>query len=401
MLSKLGGTDDIVAAFRERGVIDVGLLRLQRDDVKTVHHAFVHESLDDFDYRPHDEQLADSKRRYRQFATRVLRHYRKWIGVGAIVTANIGYYAERELAAASTAIGLPFLALHKESIRTTTQRQIYEQVLRDHVGPFEGSSVAVYNDDERESQLRAGTVEPDRISVVGCARADVLHAMRKRPIARARPLIVYFAIDPEAGARQFNPHGDPQIAGADGEAVVPPRWEDVTAATEAALVAFARRRPDIDIVVKVKLGRWSITSARFHDVELPPNMWLVRGGLATSWLEQAIAVIGLNTTSIIEALVAGRHVIVPHFGEVAHADGFLFDLTSPVLMPTSPELLTEQLANLFAEGHQPHPAVVLSPSSRKMILKYLGDADGTAGDRTFAWVTAALAQPVPDQTVSR
>lgn len=339
-LYKLGGLEDLVATLARRGTIDVGLARLQRDDIKLVFGEFVQAPLDDFDYRPHDTTLDDAKNAYRSFLARVCRHYRRWLGVGALVAANFGYAAERELAGAASDVGLPFLALHKESIRTPGQRPRYEASLRDNVGRFTGHSIAVYNAAEKSSLVRAGVARADHISVTGCPRLDDAHRLRELPAPeQARTKIVYFAIDPVAGTRTFA--ADEVVRGTpagDATTAQPVRWDALTRLLERELVAVARERPHIDFVVKIKLGRRPQVRARFEGSDLPPNVTLTGGGLAPKHIASARAVIGLNTTALLEALAAGRHVLVPHFAEASMPanERFLFELGDAVHTLTDP-----------------------------------------------------------------
>lgn len=378
ILHKVGGTEDVLAAFEARGRVDIGLLKFQRDDAKPVFHEFLGEALGDFDYRPHDATLDTDKQAYRTFVGQVIRHYCRLLGVRAFVAASMGYFAEREFAAACEALDIPFLALHKESIRTSAQRPLYERGLSDNVGPFTGRAIAVYNDDERTSQLRSGVVDPDRIAVVGCPRADVHHVRRRAGAPSTDRRVTYFAIDPLAGTRTFGPDAD------SGHTPSMPRWDQTASNTERALVAWARANPDVAIDVKVKLGRSRQVRKRFEGHTLPRNVAVHQKGVGTDFIHRAHVVVGLNSTVLLEALAAGRHVIVPRFGETASpdVDGFLFALDG-----TATEVFTEaEFAEALSSALASPLRTDLDDTTREVLDRYLGNPDGRASDRAHRWI---------------
>lgn len=401
VLHKLGGTEDVVVTLSDRGASNLGLFKLQRSDIKTVFGTFVPESLglDDFDYVRDDPAIGQMKADYRVFMAKVCRTYARIAGCAGFVTANLGYFAEREMAAACTQVGLPFVALHKESLRTVAQRPRYEAALRDHVGPFTGSAIAVYNDDERASQLRAGVASNDQITVIGCARIDEMHAMRRRARPPGQPTVTYFAIDPFAGTRQFTPDAIARHTHRPSSyqtvASEPPRWDDVARLTEEALLELAEEQPDLRLILKIKLGRSHQVDARLSG-PLPANVEMVRGDLAAPYIERSSVVVGLNTTALTEAVAAGRRVVVPLLGEAAseHAADFLLDFTDAATFATTQQDLKSTVASLARTP----PGTDLTAVEAALLKRYVGNPDGQARQRTFDWLQRsmpAIADPPP------
>lgn len=392
ILYKLGGLEDVVAALENRGTVNIGVARLQRDDVKRVFREFMDTTLDDFNYRPHDPALSSSKTEYAEFLARTCRHYRRWLGVGAFVAANFGYFAERELATGATSIGLPFLAIHKESIRTAAQRPGYEESLRTNVGPFTGSAIAVYNEDEKASLVRSGVAEAEAIAVTGCPRLEF--APDDTASDQTSPLqdrVVYFAIDPVAGTRTFAPDENVRRSLRETTTLSQPiRWDNVASLLERELCEVAKGRPQVEFVIKVKLGRKQQVAERLADTPLPPNIRVTGKGLAPQYLTSARIVIGLNTTALIEALAARRHVVVPRFGEAGDASNrdYLFDLGTSVSDVYSVTDLGPTIDRLL---QQPLPTS-LTDDAKATIRRYLGNDDGEAKDRIYVWIQANMAR---------
>jgi hypothetical protein len=379
VLHKLGGTEDIAAAAESAGAgRTLEVVSLPRDHVRAVFEALVGRpafpTLMDLSYRPGDPSVEEEKLRYRAFLRRVMRHYRRWMRVACIVTPNVSFRAERELAAASVEESVPFLALHKESIRTTAQRPWFTRTYRELTGPFVGTAIGVYNEDERRSLIDAGMAGPDDVVVVGCPRMDTLHRLRGRtphPASLPGAPVVLFSVDIRAGA--WTPF--------DGlEPVEAPRWERCAELVEAAFLAAAARNPDRPFVVKTKIGREEQQVGRLP-ADLPENVTVVRGGLGTGLLERASVVIGLNSTVLLEAIAAGIPTIVPRLAEAAEgsAEPWLFQLGHAIVAAHDPEELVVAIEDALALG----PIRDLSDEAVAALERYVGNSDGCAGRR--AW----------------
>jgi len=397
VLDKAGGTEDVLAAAAGRIPPGRRVLALTRLDVRRVFKALtgpdVFTTLTDSDYRPGHPDVEEGKRRYRAFLVDVLRHYRRFTGVSAITTANVRFRSERELAAACTAVGIAFVPLHKESISTPAQRTWITRGLAELSGPFEGRAIAVYNTDERDGFVSSGFAPADAVDVVGCPRMDVLHRLRERwseghgpAVAPLGAPVVLFAIDVTAGT--WTPFDRRLATGA-------PRWERLAALTEEAFLAAARRDPDRPYRIKAKIGREDQQLGRLpHD--LPPNVAIVTGGLATGLIADAAAVVGFNSTVLLEAIAAGVPAVVPRFGEAATpgAADWTFALAGAVTTVTDPAALPSAIAQAVARGR----SATLDPDAVAALERYVGNADGRAGERAWRFLSAAMGiAPRPDE----
>ena len=391
VLDKAGGTEDVLAAATGRLEPGQRVLALSRLDVRVVFKAItgpdVFTRLTDSDYRPDDPELADGKRRYRAFLVRVLRRYRRLTGVTAITTANVRFRSERELAAACTAVGISFVPLHKESISTPAQRTWITRGLAELAGPFGGRAIAVYNVEEHDGIVASGFAPADAVHVVGCPRMDVLHRTRERSDAAVDPVVadapvVLFAVDVQAGT--WTPFDGRLDTGA-------PRWERLAADVEAAFLDAAREDPDRPYVIKAKIGREDQQVTRLP-ADLPANVTVVTGGLATELIGRAAVVVGFNSTVLLEALAAGVPVVVPRFAEAADpaAREWTFDLDGAVRSVDAPAQLAAALRDAVADGRHR----TLTPDAVAALERYVGNADGRAGERAWAFLSAAMA-PMP------
>lgn len=388
LLPKAGGSEDFRDAADTAGADDgLELCGLPRDHVRAVFEAIVGEdafpSLTDTDYRVGDTTFAPAKERYRRFLVRVVRRYARRLRAVGFVTSNLSFRAERELAAACVEAGVGFVALHKESIRTSAQRHFFTRAYAELLGPFEGSALGVYNADERTSILESSMAPEERVQVVGCPRMDPLHRIREqragqRPSADAP--VVLFAIDEKAGT--WTPYDGREDTHA-------PRWERLAALTDEAFVAAARSMPERRFVIKVKIGREAQQLARLPD-DPPVNLYVVSSGIGTALLEEAAVVIGFNSTVLLEALAVGAPTLVPRYAEAADpaAGDWLFDLSGAVEEIHALEELAPAISRALGRG----PSEGLSGDAVAALERYVGNADGRASARAWAFLREAFSR---------
>jgi hypothetical protein len=385
VLDKAGGTEDVLAAAAGRIPSGRRVLALSRLDVRRVFKALtgpdVFTTLTDSDYRPGHPDVAEGKQRYREFLVDVLRHYRRFTGVNAITTANVRFRSERELAAACTEVGIAFVPLHKESISTPAQRAWITRGLAELSGPFEGRAIAVYNAEERDGFIASGFAASEAVHVVGCPRIDVLHLLREQRRNSATPVsapVVLFAIDVAAGT--WTPFDRRLATGS-------PRWVRLAALTEEAFIAAARRDPGRPYLIKAKIGREDQQVARLPR-DLPENVEIVTGGLATELIGSAAAVVGFNSTVLLEAIAAGVPAIVPCYAEAAApgAGDWTFALGGAVTTVKDHAALPPAIEAAVAGGR----SQALAPDAVSALERYVGNADGGAGERAWRFLSEAM-----------
>jgi hypothetical protein len=388
--------DDILNALKTISSIEV--LKLPRSVVKGIAAAFLPAEVDDNSYLPSPPDAEDAKLRYRAFLTRFWQHLDPHRRIRAVITGNFGYYAEREFAAALEGLGVPFIALHKENSWSVGSQQFWERIYRERRGPFLGRRILVYSPIERDLQLRAGIADENRIEVVGMPRLDQVHEWRQANIGTIPKPMVLFASFPADVSMPVLRSLTPGV-GAEGKAVLtesePRNLETLCNSAHRAVLKLAINCPDITVVVKTKGRARDRAAVLSHlgvrdETELPSNLRVVHGDSPLPLLFEAAVVSGLHSTLLIEALAAGRPVVVPWYAEVLdpHTGQYIFDLGSSVIQATSPEALSENLER-FARAPTAVPAN-LSPETTKILREWLGNEDGRAGERAAAAIRRVI-----------
>jgi hypothetical protein len=399
LLPRAGLNDDVLNSLKNVGSIEV--VTLPRRVLKSIATAFLPAEVDDNNYASASPNAQAAMSKYRAFLMRFWQALDPRGRIDAVISGNFGYYAEREFAAALEALGVPFVAMHKENSWSPGGRAFWERIYREGRGRFCGRRILVYSPIERDLQLDAGVTDPDRIEVVGMPRLDAVHRWRAANLGLIPKPAVLFASFPAdvsmpvlrraPWARSVN--GRERLIESIEEMRL--NLDGLCHSAHRAVFDLAVTCPDITVLVKTK-GRARDRQALAElfgvcdERELPDNMRVVHGGSPLPLLIQAAVVGGFHSTLLLEALAAGRPVVVPWFGEVLHpaVGQYVFDLGPAVVRAGSPEDFTERLKE-FALARTAVPET-LPPATLSVLRDWLGNEDGRAGERAAAAILRVI-----------
>lgn len=397
ILPKDGFTEDIMSALAPAK--DVSVLALPRAVVHEIAAAFLPYFIDDNNYASCGASFDGVKADYRRFLRRMLRALRRMVRHDAIITGNFGYAPDRELASASRDLGIPFIALHKENLKTPGRVAFFERIYQERRGAFTGHRILVYNAIEKDLQVRAGVAESARIDIVGMPRLDRMHAWRRSHAGDvAVNRILFFLFLPMTGmpriARKTGIRG--VVASEQSEAGI----NDISVAVLCrkscrAMLTVARSNPDIEVIVKSKgrsrdLAELCELFGLDREADFPPNVRIAHGGDVLSLLGEASVVCGFNSTALLEAIAAGKPVVLPWFAEADDpaVQPFVIDLRDVATVAGSVDALQ---AHLVALARSPRPVPSdLTPSERQCLTVWTGNADGGAAARAHKAIMDAL-----------
>ena len=402
VMARAGFFEDIEESFR--GTSDFDVVTWPSYALKAFAAPILAPSLDHNFYQTDDPQIEATKRAYRAFLTATWSRYTKLMPIDVALTGNFSYCAEREFAAVLETAGTPFVAIHKENVRPPKRVEYWRFLYKERRGPFTGRKVLVYNDIERQLQIASGTADPDRIAITGMPRLDRIHRWRQENAgpsgARTRPQVLFFAFarHDKLTAIQRKPSAGiagnmEEMEGDWGKL----SWNELGEGAHHAMVELARRRPDITVVVKTKGQRRKkddiLLMLRSAADTLPPNLKVVTGGDPFKLMAESRVVVGFNTTGLLEAVAAGKPVIVPWFGEAQ--DGamreHIIDLGQAVTYALSPEELIRQVSECI-ENPRDVPSG-LDDTTARVLEYWVGNHDGAAGDRVYHAVKDVIARP--------
>jgi hypothetical protein len=299
-----------------------------------------------------DPATEAKKPRFRRFLASMWRQHQKLQPIHAVISPNFGYLSQREFAAALEMTGTPFLVVQKENLNAASEerRAIWKKIYTTGRGKFGGRKIIVYNQMERDLEVDAGVVSPERVEVVGMPRLDGLHRWRRENAGRQQDgvaQVLFFAFS--------RVDKIPQDMGIGKD------WGQFCTDTHRAILDFARTNPEVVLVAKTKgLTRQDDELQELVATELgeaPLNVRVVSGGDSFSLMAESRVVVGFNTSGLIEALALGKPVIVPRFGEALdpQLSKFVIDLSDAVDYADSPAQLRDLVAE-YVRGPQVTPA---------------------------------------------
>lgn len=324
-------------------------------------------------------------RRRNVFMTRFLKAYQRHLPFDVVIGAAVWYGQDIPWGAVAQKAGIPYVVLHKESFKPEPlqARAAAERALK--FGSFMGERLLVHNKPMAEAFVDNKYISGKQVNVCGAMRMDKFLLQVKNmggvnAATRERPLVTYFSFTLGLGLddRGVDPFPETPQAG----------WYELFRESHLAFSKLARMRPDIDFVIKTKWGgQWtglivSVLKSGGVDLDRVDNLTVQSSGKPHELILDSTVVCGFSSTTILEASVAGKPVIIPHFGEVEQ-DGFqgrikLFDKYHLFDIGRSPAEFTSLIEERLAE-----PNIALSVQEERLELfeRWVSPLDGSALSR--------------------
>ena len=388
-LSKAGHNEDVMACFQNHA--RYGLHAMDRGLIKAVFELFLPVEIDDNSYLSTDRTIEKGKADLRCFWKNNLKRVFQKIDLDVVLTGSYTYAAEQELAGAIKELGIPFIALHKENLKTPGLEPFYQEVYCTRKNPFQGSKICVYNEIEAGLERNASIAAAEDIIVTGMPRMDRLHRLREHLLAHSAPSapnqasILFFSFNRKAGLPVIGRKLPQSYETLDDELELL-NCERLAQTCHELMLELAKENPDLKVVVKTKGDNPSIkTIAEYYgqDFTPPPNMTIMHGGDLLTILSQCTVACGFNSTALLEALALGKKIIIPNFLEAVNQElqPYIVDLGRSVdyadsLDDFKARLLAETLGNIHG-----NPVNELTEEAGRLLNKWLGNPDGESGAR--------------------
>ena len=398
MLPRVVFYEDVLASFG--GHEDFAIVEPPQSMIKALANAFLPKNVDTNNYVSSSAETAKCKEEYRDFLKQTWRHLMQSHPVHAVVTGNFAYYAERELAAALEELGTPFVAMHKENLKSPGRIDFSRTIYRDRRGRFTGRRILVYNQREAQLQIDSGVIDPGRVTVCGMPRLDRIHEWRRKkqtlPTSDARPRILFFSFTGSAVLPRIPRRSD---AGFDANAEALSgdlrtlSWSQLAEKTHQAIRRLAEENPEIDVFVKSKIRmreRREMHRMLGAADGLPRNLIMVEGGDPLDLIIGADVVCGFNSTALLESLAAGKPVVIPRFAEALRDEmqPYIVNLEDAVDYAESPDMLVTRLRTHALEERRNTPD--LDESRQRVLQSWTGNPDGFSGKRVRDAIRAEI-----------
>jgi hypothetical protein len=268
------------------------------------------------DYAHHRNQpnLMESQFQLRRFLKDFLGAYYRRMKIDCVISANFWYRQDIHWGAVSKKIGVPYVVFFKEGFRTQEPDQTFMLQMCEKIGgKFEGTFLAAQNRVIRDLFVNSGFSKPDQTGSLGIPRMDRFVKNISSPyfedLAISGDEVTLFSFNPGIGLLEAGipPWPDDSNAG----------WSVLFVEVHTAFGRLALSRPDIQFNIKLKWqGEWRksvekcISAGGASDCS---NISIFSEGNAHQLIRNSRVVCSFNSSTMLEAGLMGKAVIVPHF----------------------------------------------------------------------------------------
>ena len=273
-----------------------------------------HASASDVHNPNYGSAAAKAGQAYRGFLRAFLPKLFDRIRVDAVIGANVRYEEDVDIGVVAKELGKPYIVLHRENMLVPEHVFNFVTDRYRKLGRFRGDLIAVHNSISARSFIESAFADEKQVVVLGCLRMDkFLCRLREPRKERSRPLITLFSF------KSFL------------KGIFPPEgYFPVFRDSHGAIARLAEQHPAIDFVIKPKPGmlRHPRFKAELDEAfrywgsdprRLPPNLHVDARLNAHDLILELSVVLSLNSTTQIEAAVAGLPVVMPYFKDMRDA----------------------------------------------------------------------------------
>jgi hypothetical protein len=263
------------------------------------------------------------QQRVRSFLRRFLPMLLEELKIDCVLGASTYYLDDWDYANVLHEMRFPYVVIYRECLQASDKNIQFQKELTGRLRSFKGSHLLLHNEVTRKAFIDAEYVEPERVSAPGCMRMDpFIQAARKqaeqpRQASGRRKRATLFSFVHCSGL----PHiGNDFIKERDKGFV------KLFDETHVAFIKLAVEHPEIDFVLKPKWGAGWIDEMQIPltphgiDIRKVENLRILPEADAQQVILDSDVVIGFGSTTLLEAGIAARAVIIPHFAEAVEKE---------------------------------------------------------------------------------
>ncbi|MCR8539425.1 MAG: hypothetical protein JJ848_003620 [Prochlorococcus marinus CUG1439] len=379
-IPKLVFNDDIKAISSK--YLDVNFVSLKRGPLVALTKCIIGDNLSIYNYISNSEKIINRKKRLYKIYWLFIFLLKRVINLQGIISGAYYYVEQRELAKAALDNGIEFVVLHKECITSPIEILVRNYIFRERTGPFTGSVLLTYNQDELNN-LKDNSVVPSKCitRVTGAPRIDELFKLNnfsERSIDVSFFWFGKYTYLPEhffKGEDMWGKLKDLKLYNS-----IRWDWSNLQTSYLKAIIKYANINPNLNIVLKSKVG-FEMSDHDINEIKDLKNIRLVKQGTAQSLLKNSKVVIAFNSTVIFEALAAHCYVGTLSFEEAdkSKESGRLgtLDLNRSIEELKSVEEMYK-FCDRFSSVQEENKLTI---DGEKLLDQYLGNKDGLSSIR--------------------
>ncbi|MDC0469146.1 hypothetical protein OAN07_01705 [Candidatus Pelagibacter sp.] len=266
-----------------------------------------------------------------------------------LITFNCNYYAEISLYAGCNKNNLPVKLWLKECFRSDPATEYFIKKNRyGHIFKY-FQKISVYNKSMKNALIEVNKSNSKKISVNGCPR--ILDFIIKEKYSKKVKDILFLSFHNKSG--------------------IPPNkqnekynWNKSYDKTIKILNKLSNNK-NLNIVIKRKKN-----STYKPKLKISKNIKVYDSGTAQKYINEADIIIGQNSASTIEALINGKHVLVPFFEKKKILKKYLYNFDKKIIFNSEKKLKKHILSLIDKKNIFP----LKNSKNQKTIHSYYGSS---------------------------
>ncbi len=271
-----------------------------------------------YDSNP-DTQIKKIQDSTRKFFLKFLKDLYAKFDIDCVIGACVWYPQDYEWGYVSRMINTPYVVLHRENLITGDGHYEQRVLQLKRYGIFSGNHIIVHNERSKKAFVESGYVTSEKIDALGCVRMDEFIKSINAQVSIGASVnmqnskkVTFFSFQRGVGLR-----GVTEVWPQNHEE----GYTDLFAKTHVAFAQLALDNPDIEFVIKAKWGGgWLLEiekvllDAGIKYKELN-NLIITGDGNAQDLIFNSDVIVCFGSTTLLEAGVANKFVVIPYFDE--------------------------------------------------------------------------------------
>jgi hypothetical protein len=328
-------------------------------------------------------EVIEDRKRLNLFLQRYLRALQFFLKFDGFITCSFYYVQDQEWDKACLKVNIPFFAIYKENLKYETRKDFAKTLYNDRGYKFHGTKLFVF--DYLSQQVLQGShiTHENDIVVTGMPRIDEVwnmwnhHPAHSPEDLKKRKCITLFSFRHAIGGTLTSDKSFKACFSLDGKNGVVQLFNQ----THGAFAELALKFPDCDFIIKPKWdGIWvdyiedAIKKTVNKSIREIPNLIVKSEFHVHDLILNSSAVVGLNSTTLLESVLLRRPTIIPFFEEISsrYADEVYFkQYFDSFLIASSLEDFKTKIASIIQNNSDTLPS--LNPN---LVKQYVGYFDG-------------------------
>lgn len=269
-------------------------------------------------YNPNgDPYFLEIQANLRKFLKKFLSSLYARLKIDCVIGAGAHYIQDFDWGLVSDELGVPYIVMHRENLATAPRHIKRVDELFGKKGAFRGSHIIVHNQVMKESFIESGYVNSEQISALGCLRMDgyvnKIKEHNGHQSTHRRKQVVLFSFNHATGLL-----GILNSFSKDRSVGLVNFFEHV----HVAMAELALENKEVDFIIKPKWGSSWIDEIEYafqkYGIQRDEisNLKIVVDTNVHDLILESDVICGYGSTTLLEAAIATKPVILPFFDEV-------------------------------------------------------------------------------------